>query len=116
MRPESGMSFNVFPLHAKSSGPPAAQPAAPGEVVDLGARRPEQAAVPAMPDQVWDELDLAAARWQSLRDEGREIRFEQPLDGGRIRATLRDVRSGAERALPLTELFGPRDDGPPAAA
>jgi hypothetical protein len=110
------MSFNVFPFGTRPPVPRAATPAKPADVVELATRRPDQGAAPAMPDQLWDELDAAAANWLNLRDEGREIRFEEPLDGGRIRATLRDVRSGAERALPLTELFGPRDDGPPAAA
>jgi hypothetical protein len=110
------MSFNVFPIGA---GPPSRQGAeaeTPADVVDLASRRPDAVEAPPMPDGLWDEVDDAARRWLQLRDEGREIRFQLPPDGGRIRATLREVRGGVERPLPLTELFGPRGDGPPAAA
>jgi len=80
------MSFNVFPLGHRPSRPSAADPQDPAAIVDLAARRPA-AAAPPMPDELWDELDAAAAHWQSLRAAGREVRFEQPPHGGRVRAT-----------------------------
>jgi hypothetical protein len=111
------MSYNVFPLGRRAADGPAAQGARrPADVVDLATRGGGPGGHPPMPETVWDEIDAADRHWQALADEGREVRFDQPPDGGRVRATLREVRSGAERALPLIELFGPRDDGPPAAA
>jgi len=109
------MSYNVFPLGGRPAGGPR-DGLGMADIVDLATRRADAVAAPPMPDEVWDEIDAADRSWQRLRDDGREVRFEPPRAGARIRATLRDVRSGAERALPLTELFGPRDDGPPAAA
>jgi hypothetical protein len=110
------MSFNVFPIGAGPTSRQGAEGESSADVVDLASRRPEAVEAPPMPDDLWDEVDDAARRWLQLRDEGHEIRFHPPPDGGRIRATLREVRSGVERPLPLTELFGPRGDGPPAAA
>jgi hypothetical protein len=110
------MSFNVFPIGAGSTSRQGAEGESSADVVDLASRRPEAVEAPPMPDDLWDEVDDAARRWLQLRDEGHEIRFHPPPVGGRIHATLREVRSGVERPLPLTELFGPRGDGPPAAA
>jgi hypothetical protein len=110
------MSFNVFPIGAGSTKRQGAEGESSADVVDLASRRPEAVEAPPMPDDLWDEVDDAARRWLQLRDEGHEIRFHPPPVGGRIHATLHEVRSGVERPLPLTELFGPRGDGPPAAA
>jgi hypothetical protein len=71
---------------------------------------------PPIPTELWDEIDAADRRWQDLIEQGQEVRFHEREKSGRVRATLREVRNGVELALPLTELFGPRDDGPPAAA
>jgi hypothetical protein len=111
------MSYNVFPLGGRASAEPAAHSSQrAADVVDLAARRPDPVAPPPMPAELWDEIDTAARRWRELSEHGQEVRFHQSREGGRVRATLREVRNGAERALPLTELFGPRGGGPPAAA
>jgi len=68
-----------------------------------------------MPEAIWDEIDAADRRWRELADHGCEVRFDKRPEG-RVRATLHEVRGGVERALPLLDLFSPRDDGPPAAA
>lgn len=111
------MTYNVFPLGDRTSaGPAAPSSQRAADVVDLAAHRLDSPVAPPMPAELWDEIDSADRRWRDLAGEGREVRFHQHPEGERIRVTLREVGNGTEQALPLTELFGPRDDGPPAAA
>jgi hypothetical protein len=111
------MSHNVFEFGSRASaGLAAPGPERPAEVIELAARRPDPVEAPPMPTELWDEIDEAGRRWQDLVEQGQEVRFHGREKSGRVRASLREVRNGVELPLPLTELFGPRDDGPPAAA
>jgi hypothetical protein len=110
------MSYNVFPLGSRAADGPTPEAGRPADVVDLPTWRSSGGWHTLVPEAVWDEIEAADRRWQAMADEGREVRFDQLPDGGPVRVTLREVRDGVERPLPLTELFGPRDDGPPTAA
>ncbi len=82
-------------------------------VIDLldwrAARRPER-----LPEAVLDEVEAAGRVYDALLAQGHEVRFELPLDGGRVRAALRSLDGAFVRAVGLAEILG-ADDTPPAA-
>jgi hypothetical protein len=111
------MSFNVLPFGGRAADPSppagAAAPGACGELVELSARRTTAVQIPA---HVLEEVDAAAELWHELRDQSREVRFDDDPSTGRVDASLRSLDGGVVRRLPLRELPGPRGEGPQTAA
>ena len=87
------------------------------DVVDLASRRPAAAEVPAIPDEVLDEVEASAQRWHDIRRSNRELSFDADPAGGPVVASLRDLDSGVVRALPLRGVLEAGElDGPESAA
>ena len=74
-------------------------------------RRPET-----VPFEALAEVDAAARAYDALLAPGHELRFDLPLDGGRVSAELRSLDGRLVRHVPLSEVVGL--DGPtsPSAA
>ncbi len=68
-----------------------------------------------IPDQVLAEMDAAARMYHALHAQGHELRFEQPADGGRVRAELRKLDGTLVRTVLLTEAIHVSSDPEPAA-
>jgi hypothetical protein len=82
-----------------------------GKVYEIEtARRARNASIP---PSVMEEMDAADALFESLQDDGAEVRFTQV--GGRVVATLCDLDGDVIRPLGLREVLG-LDIDPDAAA
>lgn len=68
-----------------------------------------------VPQSLRAEMREAAELWESLHDEGKELRYEVDSDSGRVSVELFDLDGGRLRAVPLTEALGAGDDDSPAA-
>lgn len=111
------MSFNVLPFGSRlvvHDKPVAGEPT--GDLIDLASRRAASDTIGEIPAGVLNEIDAAAMRWEDLRGENREIRFDEDADSGRVTASLADVDGGVVRRLPLREVVAYDDDGPHSAA
>jgi hypothetical protein len=83
-----------------------------GKVYEIEtARRARGARIPV---SVQDEMDAAAAMFDELQDEDRQVRFAQV--GGRVVATLCDLDGNVVRPLSLSEAIGMGHLGPETAA
>jgi hypothetical protein len=67
-----------------------------------------------IPLDVYEEMEAAAALYDELEDEGRQIRFTQL--GGRVVASLCDLDGNVLRPLTLREAIGMGQTGPDTAA
>ncbi len=67
-----------------------------------------------IPLDVYEEMEAAAALYDELEDEGRQIRFTQA--GGRVVASLCDLDGNILRPLTLREAIGMGHTGPDTAA
>ena len=82
-----------------------------GKVYEIEtARRARTAHVPI---SVHDEMDAAAALYEELYDEGRQIRYSQI--GGRVVANLCDLDGNVIRRLTMREAIGLADNPDTAA-
>ena len=74
-------------------------------------RRPDP-----VPFEALAEVDAAARAYDALLAQGHELRFDLPLEGGRVTAELRSLDGRLVRHVPLSEVVGL--DGPtsPSAA
>jgi hypothetical protein len=100
------MSFDVSPI----AGLPAAASSVdrtrrsatnqPASFADAAASR----TAPAIPAEVWDQVDAASRLAESLHDQGRSVRFDvHKLDGGVV-ASLVDDDGGLLRPLLLDDV------------
>jgi hypothetical protein len=63
---------------------------------------------PAIPSEVWDQVDAAARLAESLNDEGREVRFDVHKLNGGIVASLVDDDGTLLRPLLLQDVVDVR--------
>ena len=56
------------------------------------------------PEEVWDEVDRAAALWSRLRAQGREVHFARADEGG-LGISLRDLGGHVLRELSPAETL-----------
>jgi hypothetical protein len=83
-------------------------------VFDLTAERVRRdAAIPALPQSVLDEMSSAARVLDALDAQGHELRFD--LVNGNVRAELRSVDGTVVRQVPLAEAIDVGGDPAPAA-
>lgn len=118
------MSFNVLPFACRPTAegatvvaPSAGDPlVGAGEVIELSSWREPATSVPEIPEHVLDDVEAAAALWEELDAEGREVRFDTDTATGRIVASLCQAQSGVVRTLPLRAVVFVDGDGPQSAA
>jgi hypothetical protein len=83
-----------------------------GKVYEIEtARRARGARIPL---DVLEEMEAAAALFEDLHEEGRQIRYTQL--GGRVVASLCDLDGNVLRPLTLREAIGMGQSGPETAA
>lgn len=62
--------------------------------------------IPASPPQeVLDAMDAASRAYQALRAQGRELRFAQDADTGRMSIEVRDLDGNLLRMIPPSKLL-----------
>jgi flagellar protein FlaG len=101
------MNLDVAPVGPSSysagndltSLPRAARPAA---ARDVG---PADTIPPAPPQEVLDAMDAASRAYQALRAQGRELRFAQDADTGRMTIEVRDLDGNLLRMIPPSKLL-----------
>lgn len=57
------------------------------------------------PDSVWREVDDAAAVWEDLQAQGREVHFEVDRQTGRVSIEMRDLEGGVLGTLSPSEAL-----------
>ncbi|MDW5597019.1 flagellar protein FlaG [Conexibacter stalactiti] len=57
------------------------------------------------PQQVLDAMDAASRAYQALREQGRELRFAQDADTGRMTIEVRDMDGNLLRMIPPSKLL-----------
>jgi hypothetical protein len=72
-------------------------------------------AAESIPDSVWEEISRAAGVWESLREDGRQLRYDIDESSGRVLVELCDLDGSALRPVSLVEALGTGDDDSPAA-
>ena len=83
-----------------------------GKVYEIEtARRARGARIPV---DVVEEIEAAAALYEELHEEGRQVRYTQL--GGRVVASLCDLDGNVLRPLTLREAIGMGQTGPETAA
>jgi hypothetical protein len=83
-----------------------------GKVYEIEtARRARGARIPL---DVVEEMEAAAALYEELHEEGRQVRYTQL--GGRVVASLCDLDGNVLRPLTLREAIGMGQSGPETAA
>ena len=60
-----------------------------------------------IPDEVWDEVDAAAALFEQLHEEGRRMVFDHQRLTGRVVVSLVDDHTGAATPLSLRQAVDP---------
>lgn len=93
--PSSYRAGNELPSLPRGVRPPAA-------IHDVG----PSADVPATPPQeVLDAMDAASRAYQALRAQGRELRFAQDSETGRMTIEVRDLDGNLLRMIPPSKLL-----------
>ncbi|MBB4661017.1 flagellar protein FlaG [Conexibacter arvalis] len=57
------------------------------------------------PREVLDAMDAASRAYQQLRAQGRELRFSQDADSGRLTIEVRDLDGNLLRRIPPSKLL-----------
>lgn len=57
------------------------------------------------PQEVLDAMDAASRAYQALRAQGRELRFAQDADTGRMSIEVRDLDGNLLRTIPPSKLL-----------
>ncbi len=60
---------------------------------------------PSPPQEVLDAMDAASRAYQRLRADGRELRFAQNADTGRMTIEVRDLDGNLLRTIPPSRLL-----------
>lgn len=60
---------------------------------------------PNPPQEVLDAMDAASRAYQRLRADGRELRFAQDADTGRMTIEVRDLDGNLLRSIPPSKLL-----------
>jgi len=60
---------------------------------------------PSPPQEVLDAMDAASRAYQRLRADGRELRFAQDADTGRMTIEVRDLEGKLLRTIPPSRLL-----------
>jgi hypothetical protein len=68
-----------------------------------------------VPEAVRGDIARAAELWESLRADGKQLRYEIDAESGRVSAELRDLEGAQLHLVPLAEALGAGDDSSPAA-
>jgi hypothetical protein len=68
-----------------------------------------------IPRSVREDMEQAAELWESLRADGKQLRYEVNPDSGHVSVELCDLEGARLRAVPLVEALGSGDDGTSAA-
>jgi hypothetical protein len=68
-----------------------------------------------VPQSIRAEMLQAAELWESLHDDGKQLRYEVDPDSGRVSVDLFDLDGDRLRAVPLADALGAGDDDSPAA-
>ena len=68
-----------------------------------------------MPDSLRADMSDAAELWESLRADGKQLRYEVDSDSGRVSVELCDLQGTHLHAVPLADALGAPDDDSPAA-
>jgi flagellar protein FlaG len=66
---------------------------------------PQDSIPPAPPQEVLDAMDAASRAYQALRAQGRELRFAQDADTGRMTIEVRDLDGNLLRMIPPSKLL-----------
>jgi hypothetical protein len=101
------MSFDVSPiagLPAAASSVDRTRRSAPNQPASFADAASSSRTAPAIPAEVWDQVDAASRLAESLHDQGRSVRFDvHKLDGGVV-ASLVDDDGGLLRPLLLDDV------------
>jgi hypothetical protein len=73
-------------------------------VYDLSVRRTENAK-PAIPDEVWDEMDTASRTAEEMERSGHTMRFDVHRVDGKVVASLVDGSGSVVRPVSLSEVL-----------
>ena len=63
------------------------------------------------PQEVLDAMDAASHAYQKLRAQGRELRFAQDADTGRLSIEVRDLDGNLLRRIPPSKLLDVTTNG-----
>jgi flagellar protein FlaG len=102
------MSFDLPPIGRFAAPPGPDGPRRPVSATPftvMGSQTGSAAVPLAPPPEVWNEVEIAHARWEQLRAQGRELHFEADPDNGRITVEVRDLDGRLVRRMPLTEAL-----------
>lgn len=83
-------------------------------VYDLSAKRMQRSR-PAIPEELWDDIDAASRSAADMQRSGHALRFDHRLDG-RIVAKLCDSDGAVVRPVSLSEVIDVGSEGPQEAA
>jgi hypothetical protein len=101
------MSFDVSPIAgfpAAASPVDRTRPSGPNEKASFTDAAAAARTAPAIPAEVWDQVDAASRLAQNLHDQGQSVRFDvHKLDGGVV-ASLVDEDGGLLRPLLLDDV------------
>jgi hypothetical protein len=92
-----------------------ANPDSAGPGIDDVPRIGLLAAPEPFPDYVWEEIEQAAGVWESLRDDGKQLRYDVDAESGRVLVELCDLSGAPLRPVSLVEALGTDDDDSSAA-
>jgi hypothetical protein len=85
------------------------------KVYDLTAKR-QEALRPAIPDELWDEVDAASRTADEMSRSGHAMRFDVHRLDGRVIASLTDSSGSVVRPVSLSEVLDVGSLGPQEAA
>ena len=68
-----------------------------------------------VPEFVRTEMLHASELWESMHDDGKQLRYDVDADSGRVSVELYGLDGDRLRAVPLAEALGAGDDDSPAA-
>jgi FlaG protein len=102
------MNLDVAPVGPSSYRPVHGAPAPAPRVMPPAAVRAD-VSVDTIPDsppqEVLDAMDAASRAYQALRAQGRELRFAQDADTGRMSIEVRDLDGNLLRMIPPSKLL-----------
>jgi len=103
------MNLDVAPVGPSSCSPAHGMPSPlPRPLQPAAAARADLSAgaIPAAPPpEVLDAISAAARAYQTLRAQGRELRFARDADSGRLTIEVRDLDGRLLRKIPPSKLL-----------
>lgn len=109
------MNLDVAPVGSSSYRPvhgapsPVSRPSQPAPAVRADVSVDTIPASP--PQEVLDAMDAASRAYQMLREQGRELRFSQDADTGRLTIEVRDLDGNLLRRIPPSKLLDVTTNG-----